>query len=229
MKKEKLVAGLLASASVLGIALAGVTSVDAAPKSGGVTDGSIGFSGHEQPVLNGDLDLLWYPKSFNFGASHDNTTAAKTYTAQNGETKYAIVGDNRVANGTTGSPNAWKLVATASTLADGGATLTGAVYSFTGNELKNYVSASGQDTETPEATGAIDNALPGGHTVSASADVTLPADGTTAVDVMSASAGTIDGKYAAELNDISLTVPANTSQEGKQYAGTVTWSLDDTL
>ncbi|WP_171004939.1 WxL domain-containing protein [Enterococcus hulanensis] len=203
----------------------------AAPVAGGSTGGSVGFSGHIPPTTpsGGDLDLVWVPRAFEFGNSNANTTAAKTYAATNGATKYVVVRDQRVANGTTQVPNAWELTAQASTLVDGGSTLTGAQYTFSGNQLKNYNSVSGTDTEAPESVGAIDNALPGGHTAAVTANVTLPADGTTTVKVMEALPTTIDGKYATELNNISLVIPANTSQEGKQYVGTVDWSLDDTI
>lgn len=230
MNKKKLTKALVGTAMMGGLLVQGIPAL-AAPVAGGSTGGSVGFSGHVPPTTpsNGDLDLVWVPRSFEFGNSNTNTTAATTYNAANGATKYVVVRDRRVANGTTQTPNAWELTAKASTLADGGAVLTGAQYTFSGNQLKNYNSVSGADTEAPESTGAIDNALPGGHTAAVTANVTLPADGTTSVKVMEATATAIDGKYAAELNNISLVVPANTSQEGKQYKGTVDWSLDDTI
>ena len=221
MNKKKLASALLGTAMMGGLLLQAVPA-SAVPAGGGTTGGSVGFSGHIPPTnpSGGDLDLVWVPRAFEFGNSNANTTAAKTYAATNGATKYVIVRDQRVANGTTGTPNAWELTAQASALTDSGSTLTGAQYKFSGNQLKNYNSASGADTEAPESSGAINTTLPGGHTAAVTTNVTLPADGTTNVKVMESTAGAIDGKYAAELNAISLVVPANTSQEGKQYVGT---------
>lgn len=230
MSKRKLVAGLLTSASILGVCMSGVGSVDAAVVSNGSTDGSIGFTGSTiNPSPNGDLDLLWYPTAFDFGSANQASTAAQTYTATNGSTKYAIVRDNRVGNSVASSPNEWKLMAQATTLVDGADTLTGASYEFTGNVLKSYVSASGMDTEVPESAGAISNTLPVGHTAAVTTNVSLPADGTTDVEIMRADDATVDGKYVAELNAISLKVPASTSKEGNQYVGSVNWTLDDTI
>lgn len=229
--KKQLISGLLASATVVGICLAAAPAANAAPVAGGSTDGSVGFTGHVPPTTpsGGDLDLLWVPGSFEFGNANTNSTAAKTYNATNGATKYAVVKDERNTNGTAGTPNEWKLTAKATKLQDGSDALTGAQYKFSGNVLKSYVSASGQDTEVPESAGAISATLPAGTTTTAVANVVLPADGTTEVKVMEAADPAVDGKYAAELNSIQLSVPANTSKDGKQYTGTIAWSLDDAI
>ncbi|MDT2661647.1 WxL domain-containing protein [Enterococcus hulanensis] len=235
MNKKRLASALLGTAMMGGLLLQAAPA-SAASVGGGTTGGSVGFTGHTPPTTpNGELDLIWYPTAFEFGNANTNTTAAKTYNATNGATKYAIVRDNRDA-AASGTPtltdtDEWKLTAKASTLVDGGDTLTGASYSFTGNALKTYVSASGQDTEVPESAGAI--VAPGAGAIAAvdvHTSVNLPADNTTEVNVMETkSLAAIDGKFAAELNNIQLKVPANISKDGKQYAGTVTWSLDDTL
>ncbi len=234
MNKKKLTAALLGTAMIGGLLVQAIPAA-ATVVSQGTTDGSIGFTGHTPlPLPNDELDLIWYPTAFEFGNSNANTTAAKTYSATNGATKYLVVRDNREAivagGGTLGTATdtgEWKLTAEATALADGATTLTGASYSFTSNALKSYVSASGQDTEVPESAGAITATSPGPATVPT--NISIPADGSTSVEIMKTTATATDGKYAAELNNIQLKVPANTSQDGKQYAGTITWSLDDTI
>ncbi|MDT2598704.1 WxL domain-containing protein [Enterococcus hulanensis] len=230
MNKKKLASALLGTAMMGGLLLQAAPA--SAAVASGTTGGSVGFSGHIPPTnpSGGDLDLVWVPRAFEFGNSNANTTAAKTYAATNGATKYVVVRDQRNANGTTGTPkNEWKVTAKASTLTDSGSTLTGAKYTFTGNQLKNYNSASGADTEAPESSGAINTTLPVGHTAAVETNISLEATGLVSVDVMHADDAAVDGKYAAELNGISLVIPANTSQEGKQYTGTIEWSLDDTI
>ncbi|MEO1771564.1 WxL domain-containing protein [Candidatus Enterococcus ferrettii] len=234
MNRKKLATALLGTAMMGGLLVQAMPAA-AAPVGGGSTGGGVGFTGHTPtPLPNNELDLIWYPTAFEFGNSNANTTAAKTYNATNGATKYLVVRDNRaaiVAGGgtlaTAGDTGEWKLTAKATALVDGTETLTGASYSFTGNALKSYVSASGQDDEVPESAGAITTASPGPAAVPT--NISIPADAATEVEIMKTTAAATDGKYAAELNNIQLKVPANTSKDGKQYAGTIAWSLDDTI
>lgn len=37
------------------------------------------------------------------------------------------------------------------------------------------------------------------------------------------------GTTALEMDEIKMSVPAGVAKAGRQYSGTVTWSLDDTL
>ncbi|MGG5333463.1 WxL domain-containing protein [Enterococcus sp. AZ163] len=234
MNKKKLATALLGTAMMGGLLVQAMPAA-AAPVSGGSTGGSVGFTGHTPPTPNGgDLDLLWYPTAFEFGNSNTHTTAAKTYTATNGATKYAVVKDERIANGTTvPTDNGWKLTAAAKKLEAGTDVLTNAEYSFTGNVLKEYVSASGQDTEVPESTGAIVpfSPAPTEVSVAGTTSVTLKASGlsTDTVTMMESTDPGIDGKFALEMNAISLKVPANTSKDGKQYAGKIDWVLQDSI
>lgn len=234
MNKKKLTAALLGTAMIGGL-LVQAMPADAAQVSGGTTKGSVGFTGHTPPAPNGgDLDLLWYPTAFEFGNSNTNTTAAKTYTATNGATKYAVVKDERIANGTNDpTDNGWKLTAAAKELKDGTDVLTNAEYSFTGNALKEYKSASGQNTEVPESTGAIVpfSPAPTEVSVAGTTSVTLKASGLSAdtVTMMESTDPGVDGKFALEMNAISLKVPANTSKDGKQYTGDIDWVLQDSI
>lgn len=228
MKNKRLVTALLGTAFAGGL-LVQALPVDAATVGGGSTGGSVGFSDHIVPPNpgTGKLQLLYIPKSFDFKNDNSNTTAAKTYAASNGQTKYAVVRDERTAAPT----DEWKLTAKASTLVDGTDVLTGASYETTGNAVKQYVSASGANTEVPETAGAV-VALPGSVTgPTFTAAQSWKADGTTTNVVAQGSdaAGTSKDKFALELNGISLKVPANTSKDGKQYKGKIDWSLEDAI
>lgn len=215
--KKKLLAGLLASASVLGVCVLGATALANEVDSHDTTVG-IGFSGHVPPPGTDDLTLKWAPISFDFGSSNTVNAAAQAFNEDSGSKKYVVVSDAR----TTGSDK-WELTAELTQLTSGSSTLTGATLSFD-SVKKGYVGSA-----APETAGSI-VAPTAAHTATvAGANQTLT-PGATAVVVMSDAAGvSYKGDTAMEMDNIKLNVPGGVAVEGKQYSGKLTWSLDDTV
>lgn len=197
----------------------------AAERSSMDTNTHIEFSGHTpNPTPNGELDLIWVPTTFEFGKHEvaDNAAAATTYQMQNPLPKYTIVDDNRQTE-----HGAWNVTATASELKSGSETLSGAQINISNTSLKQY--SSDDNTVVPETSGVITDAPGSWSNVSVEGTINLPADGTTSAAVMSATGDAVEnGKYAAELGNVELTIPQNVAKEGN-YTGTVTWTLADAL
>lgn len=214
--KKKLLAGLLASASVLGVCVLGATALANEVDSHDTTVG-IGFSGHTTPPGTDDLTLKWAPISFDFGSSNTVNAAAQAFNEDSGSKKYVVVSDAR----TTGSDE-WKVTAELTQLTSGSSTLTGATLNFD-SVKKGYVG-----TAAPETSGSI-IAPTAAHTATvASANQTLT-PGATAVTVMSDAVTSYKGDTAMEMDNIKLNVPGGIAVEGKQYSGKLTWSLNDTI
>lgn len=191
------------------------------------TNTNIGFSDHNSNEnSNGDLDILWGPKSFDFGNSNNSKTEPTDYKEKTGLNKYIVVRDARNSNGAEANTKKWSLNATATDLTAGDMKLTNAYYHFD-LDAKAYNSVSGQDTESPNEDGAI-IALPGASTVEVEKAPKIVAGSPEAAPLMKDQTS-VDEKVAAELSNIQLLVPANTSQPGSQYTGTINWTLSDTI
>ncbi|MGG5329581.1 WxL domain-containing protein [Enterococcus sp. AZ163] len=214
--KKKVWAGLLASASVLGVCIAGGTAL-AAEVDTHDTNVGIGFSGHTTPPGTDDLTLKWAPISFDFGSSNTVNAAAQAFNEDTGAKKYVVVSDAR----TTGSDE-WKLTAELSQLTSGSSTLTGATLSFD-SVKKGYVG-----TAAPETAGSIITPT-AAHTATVAAASQTLTPGATAVVVMSDASVSYKGDTAMEMDNIKLNVPGGVAVEGKQYSGKLTWSLNDAI
>lgn len=214
--KRKLTAGLLVSASVLGVCVAGGAALAAEVDSHDTTVG-IGFSGHATPPGTDDLTLKWAPISFDFGSSNTVNATAQAFNEDTGAKKYVVVSDAR----TTGTDE-WKLTAELTQLTSGSSTLTGATLSFD-SAKKAYVG-----TAAPETPGSI-IAPTAAHTATVAGATQTLTPGATAVTVMSDVVTSYKGDTAMEMDNIKLNVPGGVAVEGKQYSGKLTWSLDSVI
>lgn len=214
--KRKLMAVLLASASVLGVCVAGGAAL-AAEVDTQDTNVGIGFSGHTTPPGTDDLTLKWAPISFDFGSSNTVNAATQAFNEDTGAKKYVVVSDAR----TTGTDE-WKLTAKLTQLTSGSSTLTGATLSFD-SAKKAYVG-----TAAPETPGSI-IAPTAAHTATVAGATQTLTPGATAVTVMSDAVTSYKGDTAMEMDNIKLNVPGGVAVEGKQYSGKLTWSLDSVI
>ncbi|MBO1306117.1 WxL domain-containing protein [Enterococcus sp. 669A] len=220
--KKKLLASLLASASVLGVCVLGGTAL-ADETDNAETEVGIGFSGHDPGTTGDPLEIKWAPINFDFGSANTVNTVAATFNEDSGSNKYVVVSDGR----TTPTTDEWKLTASLSNMMSGSAQLTGATLEF-GTVKKAY-----NGSAAPETPGSI-TAPTAQHTaVMAAATQTLTQGGTAVPVMQDDGVGTTSykGMTAMEMesSSIKLNVPASVAQAGKQYTGTLTWSLDDTI
>lgn len=218
--KKKLLAGLVTSATLVGICVAGGLNVSATEVDNADTEIGIGFTGHGPGTTPGPLEIQWAPLKLDFHNANTVNTVVKDFPEITGNKKYAVISDTRA-----GATDEWKLTAQLTELKNAAATetLTGAILKFD-SALQGY-----QGMNAPEAPGSIIAAGARTATVSSSSQ-TVNAGGT-AVTVMQdgTGTGTFQGQSAMEMDNIELEVPANAAQVGEQYQGTLTWSLDDTL
>lgn len=218
--KKKLLAGLVTSATLVGICIAGGLNASAVEIDHMDTEVGIGFTGHGPGVNPGPLEIQWAPLQLDFHNANTVNTVVHDFPEITGNKKYTVVSDTRA-----GATDEWKLTAQLTELKNAAATetLTGAILKFD-SVLQGY-----QGTDAPEAPGSI--VAPTGRTATISAASQTVAAGGTAVAVMQdgAGSGTFQGQSAMEMDNIELEVPANAAKIGEQYKGTLTWSLDDTI
>lgn len=218
--KKKLLAGLLTSATLVGICIAGGVNASAAEVDNAGTEVGIGFTGHAPGTTPGPLEIQWAPLKLDFHNANTVNTVVQDFPEITGTKKYMVVSDTR-----GGATDEWKLTAQLTELKNAAntETLTGAVLKFD-TALQGY-----QGTNAPEAPGSIiapttqsATGFAAGQTVAAGgAAVKLMEDGT--------GSGTYQGQTAMEMDNIALEVPANVAKDGEQYSGTLTWSLDDVI
>lgn len=213
--KKKLLASMLVSATVLGIFAAGGT-VLAGQKDSYDTGVGIGFSDHEPGKTPGDLEIKWAPIKLDFGKA--NSTNKLSFDEKSGLKKYVVVSDERTPN----VANKWELNVKLGALTSGATPLTGAELKFDSTK-QGY-----QGTVGPEDGGSV--IAPTGSATVEGLNFTL-AQGASATTVMKdgTGAGTYKGMSALEMSNIKIEAPANAGEAGKQYSGTLTWSLDDTI
>lgn len=215
--KKKVLAGLLASATVLGMFVAGGTAL-ADEKDSHDTGVGIGFSGHTTPPGTDDFTLKWAPINFDFGSSNTVNAAAQAFNEDTGAKKYVVVSDGRAETGA----EEWKLTAKLTPLVSGSSSLTGATLSFD-SAKKAYVG-----TASPETAGSI-LAPSASHTATVAGATQTLTPGAAAITVMSDAQSSYKGDTAMEMDNIKLNVPGGVAVEGKQYSGKLTWSLDDVI
>lgn len=219
--KKKVLAALFTSMTLASLVVSG-SAVLAEEVDSGDTEVGIGFTGHTpidpDPTLE-DLTLAWVPARLDFGSDNEVNTVATDFTEVSGANKYVVVKDNR----TDDARDQWKLTAGLSDIMSGSSKLNSATLGFA-TEVKDY---NGDGTEAPEVAGVITPKVNATATV-ASATQSL-AQSTSGISMMTDATTSYRGFTAMELSDIKLSVPANVGQEGKQYVGTLTWSLDDTI
>ena len=212
---KKLLAGVLLSASVLGVCVYGGVAADAAPVDDQETEIGIEFTDHK-PGTPGPLEFKYVPNKFDFGTGRKLTDTS--FPEVSGQKKYVIVSDTRA-----GATDKWEVYATLSNVMSGSEQLTGAQVKF------NATKQGYQGTGAPEAPGSI--VAPTGSATVTAPSVTL-SQGAAATKVMedgTAGTGTYQGATAMEMSTISLDAPANAGKAGLKYSGKITWSLDDTL
>lgn len=214
--KKKLLASLLASASVLGVCVASSVAL-AAEVDSQDTNVGIGFSGHVTPPGTDALTLKWAPIDFDFGSANTVNAAAQAFSEDTGAKKYVVVSDSRAETGA----EEWMLTAKLTPMASGASTLTGATLSFD-STVKAYVG-----TAAPETAGSI--IAPTGQTATVAAANQTLTPGAAALKVMSDTASSYKGDTAMEMTNIKLNVPGGVAVQGKQYSGKLTWSLDDVI
>lgn len=216
MVKKKIIAGLLTSASILGVCTAG-GAVSAAEVDSVDTTVGIGFSGHAPGPNPGPLELKWAPISLDFGSSNTVNTATEAFAEESGSKKYVVVKDERA-----GQTDKWQVSAKLGNLMSGTAQLAGATLKFD-TALQGY-----QGDAAPESPGSI---VPpeGTATTVVAASLDQGASAQVLFEDGTAGSGTYQGASAMEMNNIKLEVPGNIAVAGKQYTGTLTWSLDDTV
>lgn len=217
--KKQLLAGLLASATLVGIGLSGGLGASAAVIDTVDTEVGIGFTGHGGGTP-GPLEIQWAPLKLNFHNANEVNTAVQDFPEITGNKKYFVVSDTRA-----GATDEWKVTAQLTDLKNAAntETLYGAVLNFD-SALQGY-----DGVNAPEAPGSI--VAPGARTATV-AGASQVAAGGTAVKVMedgTGSVGTFQGASAMEMDNIRLEVPANAAKADEQYTGTLTWSLDDVI
>lgn len=216
--KKKLLAGMLASATVLGMFVAGGTAL-AAEVDKRDTEVGIGFTDHIPGETPGPLEIKWAPIKFDFGDS--NNYASTTFNEKSGLKKYVVVSDDRTPN----AANQWKVNVKLGNLMSGATPLTGATLKFD-SDLQGY-----QGVKPPEEAGSIIAPDVANSTTLLGTNFTLT-QGNTAQTVMEDGdgiTGTYRGFSAFEMDNIELDVPSNIVNAGKKFTGKLTWSLDNTL
>ncbi|MBO0410528.1 WxL domain-containing protein [Enterococcus hulanensis] len=216
--KKKLLAGVLASATVLGVCMAGGAAL-AAEQDTVTTNAGIGFTDYV-PGGTGDLAIKWAPGSFDFGTTNTVNASATAYNEDSGAKKYIVIQDKRAET----NADKWELNVGLSDIKSGSAQLTGATLEFDA-AVQAY-----QGTATPESPGSI--VAPTDQTATVTNVKQVLNQGGVAQKVMEddgSGTSSYKGTTALEMDEIKMNVPAGVAKEGRQYSGTVTWSLDDTL
>ncbi|MFR3686046.1 MAG: WxL domain-containing protein [Enterococcus sp.] len=210
--KKKLLASMLVSATVLGIFATGGTAL-AAETDKRDSEVGIGFTDHIPGETPGPLEIKWAPIKLDFGTT--NNTTQTTFNEKSGVKKYVVVNDTR-----NGATDKWDLKVNLGNLMSGPTQLTGAQLKFDAAK-QGYTG-----TDAPEAPGSI--VAPTGSAAVSAGSFTLN-QGDPAVSAMAdAGPGTYQGFSALEMDNITLDVPSNAANAGKQFTGKLTWSLNDT-
>lgn len=213
--KKKLLAGVLASATVLGVCMAGGSALAADLPDTVETKAGIGFTDYNEGGT-GDLAIKWAPGNFDFGTTNKVEDTATSYNEDSGAKKYVVIEEKR-----TGA--SWELTVGLSDIKSGSAQLTGATLEFDA-AVQAY-----QGTATPESPGSI-VAPTAAHTATVASAKQVLNQGVNNQSVMQDDGNgtsSYKGTTALEMANIKMNVPAGVAKEGRQYSGTVTWSLDD--
>lgn len=185
------------------------------------TDAGIGFTDYNPGTSGDDLEIKWAPGNLDFGSANKVNSSATVYNEDSAAKKYVVVNDKR----TESNSDKWELNVSLSELMSGSAQLTGATLEF-GAATQAY-----QGTAAPESPGSIVEPT-AAHTATVPSATQTLEQGGTAKKVMEdngSSTSSYKGTTALEMDGIKMNVPAGVAKEGRQYSGTLTWSLDDTL
>lgn len=212
MRKGKIMAAALAAVMLV----TGATGVKAE-----TTNVGVGFTSETtQPGVDGDLAISWFPTDLNFGNAHNATGSAQTFPLLGAQERWLEVKDMRGTNPTTAE---WKLTAAMSALtADAGVSLAGAKLNFkTGTDLyDNTGNLSAPHNGLPVYAGTAAD-------LSTSNQFSLTAT-QAATSIMEQGTATGNEKVAMFMDNFELVIGGD-AQAGKQYTGTLTWTLDDTI
>ncbi|MGL9730084.1 WxL domain-containing protein [Enterococcus sp. DIV0756] len=212
----------LASVATLGAVTLGSVGVFAANAGNENSDVTVGFRNYTEPPGTGDgiLSLQHVPEVMNFGASN---TAGGTLTALTGDlngAEYAMLRDDRAVS----DPTDWELSAKASNLTatDNSSIITnGDIRIGSTGAIKEW-GPSSLDPTQPQ----LGSDYASQPTVTRT-PVVLPLDGTTSDTLATTSDAGTRGYFALPLDSVEMNITSVSSQAGKQFTGTVTWTLDD--
>lgn len=238
---KKLVVGFLASATFGAVLLAAPTNAAAEDNRNMTTDGSITFYKDNKPGTGpfvGNLSFAYVPAEFDFGANNaTGIVGAKTYNqvkAAGAGAQYLAVSDDRA------NKKDWTVSATLDTFKNGTDELK-ADLSFTVGDAQKYnINAVDSDAaKTPTPAISSTNALEAWKTADGTVTVggtnktvTLPADSTSKVDVLSYKSTTSPATTvgaASEISDVQLKVKDHSTLKEAKYTSTVKWSLSSTV
>lgn len=197
----------------------------------------IGFSNDDaNTIIPGPYDqalsLMNKPTAFKFGTENEASALSSVYYQQVKDKQYIAVYEDRDADQQT----SWKLTAKLSELVsttDATKTLTSTM-TMNSADISSFSIEDQRDKETGKLPTIIEK-LPdltkyAEDKVTGVAKVSLEAGATGSSDIM---VGTKPGSkgFAAEIRNVQLSVNSGQKDKtnGKQFTGTVSWSLEDTI
>lgn len=172
------------------------------------------------------LQLLWVPDLFNFGSYNLDHLATNKFNTTTQMPAYVVVNNFRSKD----VVDNWRVELTASDLNEQVSKdkITDLNYALGENKLKKYDS---DDNSVPPSTTNIVEAPSSWQdmvNVTAQATVENKVNNPNST-IISAKDGVENGKYAIEINDVTLTILKLSQVTGNDYAGTLTWTLVDAL
>lgn len=181
-----------------------------------------------------NLALIWTPSAFDFGKQKATANIATFSNTVVGD-QYLVVNDDRALEGETdGTTSAWKLTATMSELVSKDTTKAElpAKLTFSLGDIESYdigdVDEETNDYYPNPVEGNLGKLAENSDTI-VSKSVSLEAGNTTAVALMGKTkANAVKDGFATKLSDTKLVVTSGKDAAGKNFKGTVNWSLDNT-
>ncbi|MGX2946401.1 WxL domain-containing protein [Enterococcus alishanensis] len=220
--KRKVLAGLLASVSVLGLCLSGTTALAATTDK--TSDATITFT---EEVKAGELQFRHIPatSAFNFGTKVAPTGVSTVEEFTQADSGYLVIQDDRAP--ATG--NQWVLSAKLGQITKVNSSadnLAGAKLLFTGTS-RDYLNPDGGGLTAPGPNNGTIGAKNNSSAI-ATGSVELVQDAAAEEVLRDGTAGVSSkqGYSALEMSAIKLSVLGDTADAG-QYKGTITWTLDD--
>lgn len=188
-----------------------------------------------------NLALIWTPSTFDFGKQKATANIATFSNTVAGD-QYLVVNDDRALEGETvdpesragGTTSAWKLTATMSELVSKDTTKAElpAKLTFSLGDIEGYdigdVDEETNDYYPNPVEGNLIKLAENSDTI-VNKSVSLEAGNTTAVELMGKTkANAVKDGFATKLSDTKLVVTSGADAAGKNFKGTVNWSLDNT-
>jgi uncharacterized repeat protein (TIGR01451 family) len=176
-------------------------------------------------IKEGILQLLWVPDVLDFGEYNLEELNKNEFETTTKLPVYIVVSDMRSKNDT----REWRVEATSSDLfgTDSNVKITDLSYMMGDNKLKEYTS---DDDTVPPSESTI--GLPPeswNNYVQVKSSITVQNDVLPSSNIISAKKGTETGKYAIEVNQSKLILNNLKQITEKNYNGTITWTLIDSL